>query len=69
VCSSKLALDLDTSPAFEKGLGPQSRVKQAVDFLVIGSRNASKLATCLSNKGYTQQRCYMRLTGASVQQC
>jgi hypothetical protein len=31
-----LALDLDTSPAFERG--QQSRVKQSVDFLIIGSR-------------------------------
>jgi hypothetical protein len=32
---SKLALDLDPSPSFERGLGLQTRTKQAVDFLII----------------------------------
>jgi hypothetical protein len=49
---SKLALDLDTSPAFERGLGQPSKAKLAVDFLVIGSSNASKLSTALGNMGY-----------------
>jgi hypothetical protein len=44
---------LDTSPSFERGLGPQSRVKQAVDFLIIG-----QLARCLSNQGYATSLVY-----------
>jgi hypothetical protein len=49
---SKLAMYLDTSPAFERGLGQQSKAKLAVDFLVIGSSNASKLSSALGNMGY-----------------
>jgi hypothetical protein len=49
---SNLALDVDTSPSFDRGLGPQAKVKQAVDFLIVGSSNASKLANCLSRLGY-----------------
>jgi hypothetical protein len=56
---SKLALDLDTNPAIERGLGPQSRVKKAVDFLVVGSSNASKLTKPLSEMGYTTSLIYI----------
>jgi hypothetical protein len=45
--SSNLAMDFDPSPAFERGLGGQSRPKQSRDFLVAGSSNASKLAAVL----------------------
>jgi hypothetical protein len=66
---SNLALDLDTNPAFERGLGPQSRVKQAVDFLIVGSSNASKLIKPLGEMGYTSHLIYMpnwRISGDSV---
>jgi hypothetical protein len=44
----KLALDLDTNPAFQRGLGPQFRVKQAMDFLIVGSSNDSPLTRPLN---------------------
>jgi hypothetical protein len=50
---SKLALDLDPSPTFERGLGLQTRTKQAVDFLIVGSNNASKLARALEERGFS----------------
>jgi hypothetical protein len=50
---SKLAVDLDPNPTFERGLGGQERPKQARDFLVIGSSNASKLSKALSQQGYS----------------
>jgi hypothetical protein len=50
---SKLALDLDPSPTFERGLGLQARTKQAVDFLIIGSSNASKLSRALEERGFS----------------
>jgi hypothetical protein len=50
---SKLALDLDPSPAFERGLGLQSSPKKAVDFMVVGSSNASKLAKALEDRGFS----------------
>jgi hypothetical protein len=49
---SKLALDLDPSPTFERGLGLQTRTKQAVDFMIVGSSNASKLARALEERGF-----------------
>jgi hypothetical protein len=50
---SKLVVDLDPNPTFERGLGGQERPKQARDFLVIGSSNASKLSKALSQQGYS----------------
>jgi hypothetical protein len=49
----KLAVDLDPNQSFERGLGGQSRPKQARDFMVVGSSNASKLASALAAQGYT----------------
>jgi hypothetical protein len=49
----KLTVDLDPNPSFERGLGGQSRSKQARDFMVVGSSNASKLASALAAQGYT----------------
>jgi hypothetical protein len=49
---SKLAVNLDPSPSFERGLGGQVRPKQARDFLVIGSSNASKLSAALAEQGF-----------------
>jgi hypothetical protein len=50
---SKLAVNLDPSPSFERGLGGQVRPKQARDFLVIGSSNASKLSAALAQQGFS----------------
>jgi hypothetical protein len=50
---TKLALDLDPSPTFERGLGLQTSTKKSVDFLVIGSSNASKLAKALEDRGFS----------------
>jgi hypothetical protein len=47
----KLALDLDPSPTFDRGLGFQSRAKVRVNYLVIGSSNASHLRRALEEKG------------------
>jgi hypothetical protein len=46
-----LALDLDPSPTLEMRLGIQSKTKVRVDYLFIGSSNASKLRTALEAKG------------------
>jgi hypothetical protein len=48
----KLALDLDTNPTYERGLGLQSSTKKSVDYLVIGSSNASKLVKALEERGF-----------------
>jgi hypothetical protein len=50
---SQLAVDLDLSLAFEKGLGGQSPRKQARVILIVGSSNASKLSSTLGEQGYT----------------
>jgi hypothetical protein len=50
---SKLAVNLDPSPSFERGLGGQVRPKQARDFLGIGSSNASKLSAALAEQGFS----------------
>jgi hypothetical protein len=40
---SKLALDLDPNPSFERGLGIQSRVKVRCNYLIVDSSNATRL--------------------------
>jgi hypothetical protein len=64
-----LAVDLDPNPTFERGLGGQ-RPKQARDFLLIGSSNASKLSVALSQKGYSSCCIFnqnFRIDAASVE--
>jgi hypothetical protein len=48
----KLALDVDPSPSFERGLGLQSSAKKSLDFMIVGSSNASRLRDALVDKGY-----------------
>jgi hypothetical protein len=48
---TRLALDLDPSPTYERGLGLQSKIKQSVDYLIVGSSNASKLAEAVADWG------------------
>jgi hypothetical protein len=48
----KMALDLDSNPAFARGLVLQVRAKTTVDFLVIGSDSANKLARALDGMRY-----------------
>jgi hypothetical protein len=68
---SKLAVNLDPSPSFERGLGGQTRPKQACDFLVIGSSNASKLSAALADQGFSScvvfQNNLLRLSPQSVE--
>jgi hypothetical protein len=47
----KLALDLDSSPSFERGLVLQVKVQTTVDYLVIGGSNAMRLARALDGLG------------------
>jgi hypothetical protein len=49
----KMALDLDSSPAFERGLVLQVRAKMTVDYLIVGSSNAARLARALDGLGYS----------------
>jgi hypothetical protein len=49
----KLALDLDSSPAFERGLVLQVKTKTTIDYLIVGSSNATHLARALENMGYS----------------
>jgi hypothetical protein len=68
---TKLALDLDPSPAYERGLGLQTSTKKAVDFLVVGSSNASKLAKALEDRGFAVCIIYKpnwRITQEAVEQ-
>jgi hypothetical protein len=66
---TKLALDLDPSPAYERGLGFQTSTKKAVD--VVGSSNASKLAKALEDRGFAVFIIYKpnwRITHEAVEQ-
>jgi hypothetical protein len=68
---TKLAVDLDPNPTFERGLGGQERPKQARDFMVIGSSNASKLSVALSQQGYSSCVIFnqnFRINAASVEE-
>jgi hypothetical protein len=56
---SKLALDLDASPSFERGLALQSKTKKSVDFLLIGSSNARRLMAVLSEMGFSASIVYL----------
>jgi hypothetical protein len=49
----KMALDLDSNPTFERGLVLQVKAKLTVDYLVVGSSNASRLARALDGMGYS----------------
>jgi hypothetical protein len=49
----KMALDLDSSPAFERGLVLQVRAKMTVDYLIEGCSNAARLARALDSMGYS----------------
>jgi hypothetical protein len=43
---------VDPSPSFERGLGLQSSAKKSLDFMIVGSSNASRLRDALVKKGY-----------------
>jgi hypothetical protein len=49
----KHAIDLDPSPAFERGLGGQDRPRQSIDFAIIGSSHASKVSAALERQGFS----------------
>jgi hypothetical protein len=48
-----MALDLDSSHAFERGLVLQVRAKMTVDYLIVGGSNAARLARALDGMGYS----------------
>jgi hypothetical protein len=50
---TKLALDLDPVPNLERGMGLQSKPKHKVDFMIICSRNAARLAKAVEQAGYS----------------
>jgi hypothetical protein len=47
----KMALDLDPIPTHERGIGLQARPKKKVDFLLVGSSNATRLSCALEAIG------------------
>jgi hypothetical protein len=47
------AIDLDPSPAFERVLGGQDKLKQSIDFSIVGSSHASKVSKALENQGFS----------------
>jgi hypothetical protein len=53
------ALDLDPSPSCERGLELQAKTKVRVDYLLIGSSNASKLRDALEAKGQSVTLVYL----------
>jgi hypothetical protein len=50
---SKLALDLDPNPSFERGLGIQSRAKVRCNYLIVGSSNATRLRQAMESMGHS----------------
>jgi hypothetical protein len=50
--SQRLALDLDPSPSIERGLGIQSMPKRKIEYLMVGSSNATRMKDILVQKGY-----------------
>jgi hypothetical protein len=54
----KLALALDPSPAFERGLGLQASSRRKVNYLIVGSSHASKVKEELERKGYSTALVY-----------
>jgi hypothetical protein len=50
---TKMALDLDANPSLERGMALQARHRKSVDFLIVGSSNAQRLMTALSEMGYS----------------
>jgi hypothetical protein len=49
----KMALDLDSNPAFERGLVLQVRAKMRMDYLIVGGSNAARLARAIDGMGYS----------------
>jgi hypothetical protein len=54
----KQAIDLDPSPAFERGLGGQDRPRQSIDFAIVGSSHASKVCAALDRQGFSCELMY-----------
>jgi hypothetical protein len=48
-----MALDLDANPSLERGMALQAGHRKLVDFLIVGSSNAQRLMTALSEMGYS----------------
>jgi hypothetical protein len=48
---SKMALDLDTTPSFDRSLGSQARPKKKSEFLLVGCCNSKEEAEILRNRG------------------
>jgi hypothetical protein len=57
---SKLAINLDPSPTFERGLGLQVRSMVSVDYMLVGSSNASKLRLELQKKGRSTSLVFLK---------
>jgi hypothetical protein len=55
----KQAINMDPSPSFERGLGLQMLSKIAVDYLLVGSSNASKLKLVLQKMGKTTSMVFL----------
>jgi hypothetical protein len=49
----RLALDLEPHPVIQRLVGPQSKPKCRVDFLVVGSSNARRLTRTLDEAGHS----------------
>jgi hypothetical protein len=48
---SKMALDLDTAPSFDRSLGSQTKPKKKSEFLLVGCCNSKEEAEVLRNRG------------------
>jgi hypothetical protein len=49
----RLALDLEPCPAIEQLVGPQSKPKWRVDFMVVGGSNGKRLSKALEDGGHS----------------
>jgi hypothetical protein len=56
---SKLALDLDPTPCFERVVGTQSGPKKKTEYIVVGSSNARRTAKILERGGTTTHLIFM----------
>jgi hypothetical protein len=48
----KLALDLEPNPSLEKTMGPQSRPRRKLSYLVLGGSNAQRLSKAWTEAGH-----------------
>jgi hypothetical protein len=65
----KLALDLDSSPSLERGLGLQDKPIHKVEFMVVGNSNAGRLAKAINESGFSVSKLLFRNWRVSRTSC